>query len=98
MTVRKSLVLVVVQFLLPVAVWCQNTQEKADLLITGGTVVTMNGPRTIYDDGAVIIKGDTIVAVGPGSELEAKYQASQTIDARASSCSPDSSMAIPTFL
>ena len=33
----------------------------------------MDGARTIYDDGAVVVKGDTIVAVGPRSELEAKY-------------------------
>ena len=29
-----------------------------------------------------LVKGDTIVAVGPRSELEAKYSASQTIDAK----------------
>jgi 5-methylthioadenosine/S-adenosylhomocysteine deaminase len=41
----------------------------------------MDGPRTIYDDGAVVVKGDTIVAAGPRRELGAKYQASQTINA-----------------
>jgi 5-methylthioadenosine/S-adenosylhomocysteine deaminase len=44
--------------------------------------VTMDGARAIYDDGAVIVKGDTIVAVGPRSEVEAKYLAAQTIDAK----------------
>ncbi|MGH9504010.1 MAG: amidohydrolase family protein [Terriglobales bacterium] len=53
-----------------------------DLLITGGTVVTMDGSRAILDDGALAVKGDTIVAVGPRSELEAKYDASHTIDAK----------------
>src|ERR1700732_3522709 len=57
-------------------------KEKADLLVTGGTIVTMNGARTIFDDGAVVVKGDTIVAVGPRSELEAKYAPSQTINAK----------------
>src|SRR2546426_7956566 len=42
----------------------------------------MGGARTIYDDGAVVVRGDTIVAVGPRSEIEAKYTASQTIDAK----------------
>ncbi len=37
-----------------------------DLLITGGTVVTMDGDRRIIENGYVIIKGDTIVAVGEG--------------------------------
>ena len=33
-----------------------------DLLITGGTVVTMDADRRIIENGYVIIKGDTIVA------------------------------------
>jgi len=59
-----------------------QTKEKADLLITGGIVVSMDGPRSIQDDGAVAIIGDTIVAVGPRTEIEAKYTAHQTIDAK----------------
>jgi 5-methylthioadenosine/S-adenosylhomocysteine deaminase len=42
----------------------------------------MDGQRAIYDDGAVVVTGDTIVAVGPRAELEAKYEGRQTIDAR----------------
>jgi 5-methylthioadenosine/S-adenosylhomocysteine deaminase len=59
-----------------------QTKEKANLLITGGTVVTMDGSRSIYDDGAVVVTGDTIVAVGPRANIEAKYTPSQTIDAK----------------
>ena len=70
------------QFLLAPSTWSQATKEKIDLIVTGGTVVTMDGSRTIYDDGIVVVKGDTIVAAGPRTELEAKYQASQTIDAK----------------
>jgi len=60
----------------------QTRKEHADLLITGGTVVTMNGSRAILEDGAVAVKGDTILAVGPRIELDAKYSASQTINAK----------------
>ena len=60
----------------------EAAKQPADLLITGGIVVTMDGPRSIYDDGAVAVTGDTIIAVGPRSEIEAKYTASQTIDAK----------------
>ncbi len=59
-----------------------QTKEKADLLVTGGTVVTMDGSRAIFDDGAVAVKGDTIVAVGPRVDLEARYAATQTTDAK----------------
>src|SRR5580704_11884570 len=56
-------------------------KQPVDLLITRGLIVTMNAPRTIYDDGAVAIKGDSIVAVGPRSEIESQYAAAETIDA-----------------
>jgi len=41
----------------------------------------MNPQRTIYEDGSVAVRGDTIVAVGPRSAVEAKYTAGQTIEA-----------------
>src|SRR5580704_5334950 len=50
-------------------------KQPVDFLITHGLIVTMNAPRTIYDDGAVAIKGDSIVAVGSRRELESQYTA-----------------------
>src|SRR5947199_1989832 len=73
--------LLTLQFLFPVSLSSQPPQNRADLIITGGTVITMDGARTIYDDGAVVVRGDTIVAVGPRAEVEAKYASAQTIDA-----------------
>src|SRR5882724_8429070 len=60
----------------------ESRPQKVDLIVTHGLLVTMNGTRAVYDDGAVAIKGDVIVAVGPQSEVEAKYLAAQTIDAK----------------
>jgi 5-methylthioadenosine/S-adenosylhomocysteine deaminase len=62
----------------------QAKKETADLIITGGTVLTMNGSRTIYEKGAVVVKGDAIVFAGLGSDATVKYSAIQTIDARGS--------------
>jgi len=56
-------------------------QEQIDLLVTGGTVVTQNPAREIIADAAVAIRGDTIVAVGPGLALDACYEARRRIDA-----------------
>jgi 5-methylthioadenosine/S-adenosylhomocysteine deaminase len=58
------------------------TKEKVDLLITGGTVLTLDSVRLVIDDGAVAVKGDTIVSVGPRVEIDAKYVATTQIDAR----------------
>src|SRR5450631_1540225 len=82
MTFRRSAVLILtIPFIFCASLTSETAKEKADLLITGGTVVTMDASRSILDDGAVAVKGDTVVAVGPRTELEAKYAAAQTIDA-----------------
>ena len=51
------------------------------MLVTGGTVVTMDVQRRVIEDGAVAIRGDSIVAVGPRAEIESRFEAAQTIDA-----------------
>src|SRR3984893_13049614 len=56
-------------------------KEKVDMLVAAGTVVKMNAERRIIEDGAVGINGDTIVAVGSRTSIEAKYTATQTINA-----------------
>jgi len=53
--------------------------ERADLLIKGWYVVTMNERRDIIRDGAVVVRGDEIVAVGKADDLEAAYVAAETI-------------------
>src|SRR5438309_2059379 len=83
MTLCRSLTVVLAfQFLVLTSLWSQATKEKADLIVTGGTVVTMDGARDIYDEGIIVVKGDTIVAVGPRRELEGKYLASETVNAK----------------
>jgi 5-methylthioadenosine/S-adenosylhomocysteine deaminase len=83
MMVRRSAIfLLICLFLFPGLLASQTHKERADLLVAGGTVVTMDGSRTIVDDGAIVVKGDTIIAVGPRGDLETKYDAAQTIDAK----------------
>ena len=53
----------------------------ADLIVKGGTVVTMDGARRIIRDGAIVISGDRIEFVGSREEAEGKYRAERTIDA-----------------
>src|SRR6266702_1623825 len=56
-----------------------QNKERADILISGGTVVTMDSSRRIIDKGMVAIRGDRIIAVGPASELAGRFQAAQEI-------------------
>ncbi|MBK9164670.1 MAG: amidohydrolase [Acidobacteria bacterium] len=62
-------------------VWAQPGHQRVDMLIVGGTVVTMDGSRRVIVDGAVAISGDTITAVGTRAELTRSHKATRTIDA-----------------
>jgi 5-methylthioadenosine/S-adenosylhomocysteine deaminase len=77
--VRRGLITLAI---LAASLFAQTEKTKADLIVSGGTVVTMDRLRAIVEDGAVVIKGDTILEVGSRAELEGKYRAAQTIDAR----------------
>ncbi|MBE2201517.1 MAG: amidohydrolase family protein [Anaerolinea sp.] len=54
--------------------------EQVDLLLLNGMVVTMNGRYDIFPQGAVAVRGDSVVAVGEVAEIAAAYTAVATID------------------
>ncbi|MFN8565885.1 MAG: amidohydrolase family protein, partial [Anaerolineae bacterium] len=54
--------------------------EKADTILMGGTVVTMNAAFDIIPDGAVAVRGTDIVAVGARADVLAQYESERTID------------------
>jgi 5-methylthioadenosine/S-adenosylhomocysteine deaminase len=56
-------------------------KQSVDLLVSGGTIVTMDGDRRVIEEGAMAIKGDTIVAIGQNKDIVANYGAAQKVDA-----------------
>jgi len=54
--------------------------EAVSLLVTGAWVVTMNQPGEIFAPGAVAIRDDHIVAVGPQDLLTARFAAPRTLN------------------
>lgn len=57
-------------------------KENVDVLLAGGTVITVDTQRRIYRDGAVALRGTDIVAVGKLADLSARYDARSTRDCR----------------
>jgi 5-methylthioadenosine/S-adenosylhomocysteine deaminase len=79
---RVALLSSIFSFLFSISLPAQGKKEIADLLVSGATVVTMDADRRIIEDGAVAVKGDAIVALGPRLEIERKYAGTQVINAR----------------
>ena len=50
-----------------------SSPQPVDLIILGGTIITMNDRGEVFPAGAIAIKDDTIVAVGPQPEILARF-------------------------
>lgn len=53
----------------------------ADIIITGGKIVTMNPSWEVIEDGGIAIEGSNIVAIGEREAITSNYSAEQMIDA-----------------
>lgn len=64
-----------------------NAVTQVDLIVSGGTVVTMDGQRRVIENGSVAIKDGKIIAVGQ-DEIKKEYRAKQTINANGKAVIP----------
>jgi 5-methylthioadenosine/S-adenosylhomocysteine deaminase len=55
--------------------------EAVDLLVLGGTVVTMDQARRVIDDGGIAISRGRIVAIGSRADIERGYTSRQRVSA-----------------
>jgi len=74
------LVILATMLVSSVTIDAAQTKRQVDLLILGGTVVTMDANRRVLEDGAIAITAGRIVAVGPRTEIERDYQSQTTVD------------------
>src|SRR5256714_15378568 len=59
----------------------QHRKTYVDLIIKGGTVVTMDRSRRVIDNGGVAVKDGRIIAIGNSAEIDRSYSAREVIDA-----------------
>ncbi len=55
-------------------------RKRADIILRGGTVLTMDAARRIIAPGSVAIVGREIAAVGPTDEIDAAYEAPTVVE------------------
>jgi len=55
--------------------------SPVDILITQGTVITMDPQKKIIPNGAIAIKHDTIVAIGTSKDIAGQYAGKKVINA-----------------
>ena len=55
--------------------------RQVDLVVTGGTVVTVDGMHRVLSDGAVAISGADIVGVDTADAIRRQFRGTETIDA-----------------
>ncbi|MBN2386112.1 MAG: amidohydrolase family protein [Anaerolineales bacterium] len=58
------------------------TPKPADFLFHNAFVLTMDQAMHQYEQGAVAVAGDTLLAVGPEPEVRAAWQAAQEVDCK----------------
>ncbi len=58
-----------------------STPQEADLIIKGGTIVTMDADRRIIENGMIVIRKENIIALGKADDLKNSFTAKETIDA-----------------
>jgi len=63
-------------------------KDKVDILIQGGTLLTMDLMGTMYHDGAIAVNEGKIIKVGKTASLEKKYSAEKVIDAKRKAIMP----------
>lgn len=56
--------------------------EQVDLIVRGGTVVTMDAERRVIENGALAVRGSEIVAVGASDDIAKQFEAAKVLDAR----------------
>ena len=62
-------------------VWSQTNERQVALVITGGTVVTVDPTARVIANGALAIDGSDIVAVDTADAIRQRFRGAETIDA-----------------
>ena len=72
---------VLLMLLMVVSPVAQRRKMTVDIIIKGGTIVTMDGSHRVIERGAIAVKNGRIVEVGNTAEIDRKYAAREVVNA-----------------
>ena len=80
---KRAFSILLILFLSGAALVTRGQRRKpiVDLIIKGGTIVTMDGSRRVIEDGGIAVKNGRIVAVARTAEIDRSYAAREVINA-----------------
>jgi 5-methylthioadenosine/S-adenosylhomocysteine deaminase len=78
---RLASAIVILLGLAPSCLLAQPAQQPIDLLLDGGTAVTMDPALHIITDAAIAIRGDSIVAIGSRKDIDPRYAPAHRLSA-----------------
>ena len=78
---KPLLTLLLVVSVLSITTMAQKRKTVVDLIVRGGTVVTMDGSRRVIENGGVAIKNGRIVAVDNTAAIDRSYAAREIVNA-----------------
>src|SRR5688572_23634688 len=77
----RLLALAAIVVALVAVLFAQSSSPGVSLVVTNGTVVTMNAAGDVLRAGAVAIDGTDIVAVGSAADIAARFRGRETLNA-----------------
>ena len=75
------LLLMVLTTAAPTPTQAQRRKTVVDMIVRGGTIVTMDGSRRVIENGGVAVKNGRIVAVGSVTDIDRQYGSREIINA-----------------
>jgi len=79
--IAGTLLLILFLLTAPLSTMAQRRKTVVDLIVRGGTIVTMDGARRVIENGAIAVRDGRVVAVGPVSEIDRSYAAREIVNA-----------------
>src|SRR5256884_3458261 len=80
MKMRLIALLLLISFAQSVTI-AQRRKTTVDIIVRGGTIVTMDGSHRVIEQGAVAVKKGRIVEVGKTAEIDRAYAAREIVNA-----------------